>query len=133
MRGPRITHILYTDASILFIKNSIQEAQRIKELIYTYELLSGQTINSDKSSISPCNREKENSNLQLHQRQNAKRIQGWTKNLLSFGGREVFLKAVAQAFPTYAMSCYLLSEEIIDDIMRQIRTFWWSGRQDKRG
>ncbi|KAE8704725.1 hypothetical protein F3Y22_tig00110445pilonHSYRG00053 [Hibiscus syriacus] len=37
-----------------------------------------------------------------------KRIQGWTKNLFSFECCKLFLKFVAQALPTYAISCYLL-------------------------
>ncbi|KAE8681243.1 hypothetical protein F3Y22_tig00111332pilonHSYRG00015 [Hibiscus syriacus] len=39
-----------------------------------------------------------------------KRIQGWTKRLLSFGGREVVIKSVVQALPAYAMSCYLIPD-----------------------
>ncbi|KAE8675003.1 hypothetical protein F3Y22_tig00111708pilonHSYRG00531 [Hibiscus syriacus] len=65
----------------------------------------------------------------------AKRMQGWTKNLLSFGGREVFMKSLAQALPTYVMSCYLLPDETIDDIISQVRSFGGQGlrKQDKRG
>ncbi|KAA3483910.1 bZIP-like protein [Gossypium australe] len=32
------------------------------------------------------------------------RINNWTKRLLSFGGKEVFIKVVLQAIPTYALS-----------------------------
>ncbi|KAL4364133.1 hypothetical protein GQ457_04G024760 [Hibiscus cannabinus] len=44
------------------------------------------------------------------------RVSGWTKRLLSFGGREIFLKSIAQALPQYIMSCYLLSRTITDRI-----------------
>ncbi|KAE8656259.1 hypothetical protein F3Y22_tig00117005pilonHSYRG00262 [Hibiscus syriacus] len=62
-----------------------------------------------------------------------KRIQGWTKRLMSFGGREVFIKSVVQALPAYAMTCYLLPEGVIEDIKSQARSYWWSGKQNSRG
>ncbi|KAE8708292.1 hypothetical protein F3Y22_tig00110348pilonHSYRG00365 [Hibiscus syriacus] len=62
-----------------------------------------------------------------------KRIQGWTKRLLSFGGREVFIKSVVQALPAYAMSCYLIPDGVIEDIRSQARSYWWSGKQNERG
>ncbi|KAE8666664.1 Protein NRT1/ PTR FAMILY 2.7 [Hibiscus syriacus] len=61
-----------------------------------------------------------------------KRIQGWTKRLLSFGGREVFIKSVVQALPAYAMSCYLIPDGVLEDIKSQARSFWWSGKQNSR-
>ncbi|KAL4352786.1 hypothetical protein GQ457_06G015250 [Hibiscus cannabinus] len=61
------------------------------------------------------------------------RISGWTKRLLSFGGREIFLKSVAQALPLYIMSCYLLPRSITDRITSSMRRYWWSGQLSVRG
>ncbi|KAF5441971.1 hypothetical protein F2P56_037076 [Juglans regia] len=36
------------------------------------------------------------------------KLQSWKENLLSQGGREILIKAVALSMPTYSMSCYLL-------------------------
>ncbi|KAL4340650.1 hypothetical protein GQ457_08G025240 [Hibiscus cannabinus] len=61
------------------------------------------------------------------------RVSGWTKRLLSFGGREIFLKTVAQALPLYIMSCYLLPRTITDRITSSMRRYWWSGKLSERG
>ncbi|KAL4360430.1 hypothetical protein GQ457_04G021670 [Hibiscus cannabinus] len=62
-----------------------------------------------------------------------KRIDRWTKRLLSFGGREIFLKSVAQALPQYIMSCYLLPRIITDRITSSMRRYWWTGKANDRG
>ncbi|KAK8507663.1 hypothetical protein V6N12_066998 [Hibiscus sabdariffa] len=49
--GPRINHLLYADDSLMFIKNSTTEAQRLKEVLQVYELSSGQKVNTEKSFI----------------------------------------------------------------------------------
>ena len=61
-----------------------------------------------------------------------KRIQGWMEILLSAGGKEVLIKAVAQAIPTYSMSCFKLPRGLCESINSLIRNFWWGSRDGKR-
>lgn len=38
------------------------------------------------------------------------RIQGWKEKMLSRAGKEILIKAVAQAIPTFAMGCLILQK-----------------------
>ena len=58
------------------------------------------------------------------------RMQGWIEKLLSKAGKEVLIKAVAQAIPTYAMSCFYLTKSFCEEVSNMIARFWWS-QQDK--
>ena len=48
------------------------------------------------------------------------KLQGWKEKLLSQAGREILLKAVVQAIPTFAMSCFKLPVGLCKDIEMQI-------------
>jgi len=54
------------------------------------------------------------------------RIQGWQEKLLSKAGKEILVKAVAQAIPTYAMSCFELTKGLCDELSSMIGRWWWS-------
>ena len=51
------------------------------------------------------------------------KIQGWKEKMLSRAGKEVLLKAVVQAIPTFAMSCFRLPVGLCRDIEMIIRKF----------
>ena len=54
-----------------------------------------------------------------------KKLQGWKEKLLSQAGREVLIKSVIQAIPTYTMSCFKLPKGLVKDLEGLIRKFWW--------
>ena len=61
-----------------------------------------------------------------------KKLQGWKEKLLSQAGREVLIKSMIQAIPTYSMSCFKLPKGLIKDIEAMIRKFWWGYSGDSR-
>ena len=55
----------------------------------------------------------------------ANKVSGWKKKLLTSAGKEILIKAIAQAVPSYTMSCFLLPNKLYDDFQRMIKQFWW--------
>jgi hypothetical protein len=53
------------------------------------------------------------------------RINGWKEKILSIDGKEILLKAVAQAIPVYAMSVFLIPKGVCKKMMDAISRFWW--------
>jgi hypothetical protein len=50
--------------------------------------------------------------------------------LLSMAGKEILIKAIAQAIPTYAMACFDLTKSFCDQVRTMISRYWWS-QQDR--
>jgi hypothetical protein len=45
--------------------------------------------------------------------------------------KEVLIKAVAQALPTYMMSVFKIPFGVCDALEKHTRTFWWGGENGK--
>ena len=61
-----------------------------------------------------------------------KRISGWKEKLLSVGGKEILLKAVIQAIPTYALSVFKIPKKICKGIIDAMTHFWWGDEENQK-
>ena len=60
------------------------------------------------------------------------KIKGWKEKLLSQAGREVLIKSVLQAMPTFTMGYFKLPKSLCKDIESMIRKFWWGYKGEAR-
>uniref|UniRef100_A0A8I6XTR8 Reverse transcriptase domain-containing protein n=1 Tax=Hordeum vulgare subsp. vulgare TaxID=112509 RepID=A0A8I6XTR8_HORVV len=58
------------------------------------------------------------------------RVYVWQEKLLAKESKEVLVKAVGQAIPTYAMSCFDVTKSFYVELNALLGKFWWS-QQDK--
>ena len=60
------------------------------------------------------------------------RIKGWKEKMLPMKGKDILLKAVAQAIPSYAMSVFKLPKNICKEITDEIAGFSWGDSEEKK-
>ena len=156
-RGPKISNLFFTDDSLLFYRASLLECQKIQEILATYEKASGQQLFFNRNTPqamqeelkdilgvpsiqqyekylglpSLIGKEKITCFSQIKERVWSK-VKGWKEKLLSQAGREVLIKAVVQAIPTYTKNCFKLPVTLCKEIEGIIRRFWWGQNSDKR-
>ena len=61
-----------------------------------------------------------------------RKMQGWKEKLLLQAGREILIKVVVQAIPSYTMNCFKLPLGLCFEIESLIRKFWWGQKGDRR-
>ncbi|KAA3486531.1 reverse transcriptase [Gossypium australe] len=143
------------DDCILFGEATNKGARLLKRILKEYEECYGQCVNFNKSTIfyssntskgnkgeisailgvrSSTDMEKYLGLPNVVGRQKVHfRIKDWSNIFLSQGGKEVFIKLVLQAIPTYAMSCFLLPNSLYGELERIIANFWWQKAHGKKG
>ena len=60
-----------------------------------------------------------------------KRIIAWG-DTLSLAGKETMIKAIAQAIPTYSMTCFKLTKKVYKGFSSKMARYWWSSSVDCR-
>ena len=62
------------------------------------------------------------------------KINSWSSKYLSKAGREIMIKSVLQAIPSYVMSIFLLPTNLINTIEKMMNYLWWGhDRTSHRG
>ena len=51
---------------------------------------------------------------------------------MSFAAKEVHIKSVVQALPTYTMGLFQLSKGFCEKYEKMIRDFWWGNEEGQR-
>ena len=155
--GLRISHLFFTDDSVVFCRAREEECQKIIDLLSIYERGLGQKINRDKTNIFFSSNTPPGDQIAIQQllgvpairqyekylgllalvgrakKQNFiylkervwKKLQGWKEKILSQVGREVLIKSVIHAIPTYTMSCFKLPKGLVKELEVLIQKFWW--------
>jgi len=59
------------------------------------------------------------------------RIQGWKERFLSWAGKEILIKAIAKAIPTFAMGCFDMTKPLYGQISTMICRYWWNQQEEK--
>ncbi|XP_019170994.1 PREDICTED: uncharacterized protein LOC109166499 [Ipomoea nil] len=135
--APPISHLFFADDSLLFFKANMQETMEVKRCLEIYEQYSdrdaiamGLGVEQAEDfgkylglpSVVGRNRKYVFSYVEQKLRQ---RFGSWNKRLLSMAGKEILLKSVAQAMPTYTMSIFLLPISLCASLERLMNRYWW--------
>ncbi|XP_027076996.2 uncharacterized protein [Coffea arabica] len=109
-------------SSVLFSKNVDQQLQ----LVTSQALGDIQIVNKGRYLGLPMVVTRSKNQLFGYIKDNIQhRLQRWKNKLLSAAGKEVMLKAVALALPTYTMSCFKLPKRLRKDINSIMANYWW--------
>ena len=61
-----------------------------------------------------------------------KKVTEWKEKFISKAGREILIKTVTQAVPTYTMSIFKIPKQICEDINSVLARYWWGQLQGEK-
>ncbi|KAA3484185.1 reverse transcriptase [Gossypium australe] len=112
INSPRINHLFFANDARLFIRNKKKDVEAILEILMNFAKASGQNINIEKSVII---------------------VNSWSKRLLSYDGKEIFIKAILQSLPTYAFPVFLAPKGTLEDMQSKMSRMWWTSNEKSKG
>jgi hypothetical protein len=148
---------LYVDDAAVFIKPTTQDLQVIESILKIFSEVSGLTINMDKTqfflircdsadltflsqqnhpiSHFPCSylglplhtkKLPRNAFMKLIQKI-VDRLQGWKRGFLTYPGKELLVKSVLSAMPSYFITMFKMPKWGLNKIDKYRRGFLWKG------
>ncbi|CAN1761930.1 Transposon TX1 uncharacterized 149 kDa protein [Linum perenne] len=57
------------------------------------------------------------------------KVNGWRQQFTTTAGREILIKTVAQAIPTYCMNVFRIPLTLTEELERMLNSFWWGTKQ----
>ncbi|XP_042958141.1 uncharacterized protein LOC122293703 [Carya illinoinensis] len=132
-RGPiTVNHLFFADDSILFCQATTKELSCVLKVLEVYGKVGVKaTSNFEKYFGLPAvaGRQKVATFHILIDRTRARMV-NWKNKFLSNARKEVLLKAMLQAIPTYAMGIFLIPTSITNKLNQLIRKFLWGYNED---
>ncbi|XP_021719982.1 uncharacterized protein LOC110687662 [Chenopodium quinoa] len=124
--APRVSHLFFADDIIKCVdvmrRMDISAVPGVKQVEKHEKYLGLPTIiKRSKKAVFACLKERI-----------WKKMQGWKEKLLSQASKEVLIKAMAQAIPTYMMGLFHIPDTLIDEIHAMIARFWWGSSGTER-
>ena len=148
--GLKISHLFFADDTLLFCRANEGDLDAVQGILVLYDKASGQKLIREKTTVFFSKATSEERKLEIIEALgvsevkdyekylglpvvvgrnkkaslnfiNWNKLQGWKEKLLSQAGREVLLKVVVQAIPTFAMGCFKLPSGLLNDIEMMIR------------
>ncbi|XP_074314802.1 uncharacterized protein LOC141650968 [Silene latifolia] len=116
------SEVVFSKKVLPAMRTSLCEALGVREVDRHEKYLGLPTIiGRSKKSIFACLKERV-----------WKKMQGWKEKMLSKPGKEILIKAVAQAIPTYMMSMFAIPEGLIEELHMTMARFWWGSTESQR-
>ncbi|GAU34899.1 hypothetical protein TSUD_144300 [Trifolium subterraneum] len=128
--APTVSHLLFADDCFLFCRNVSMAAQEDLSRIMGVRHVLG--TGNYLGLPSMIGRKKKDIFAYIKDRV-WKRINSWRGRALSKAGKDVMIKSVLHAIPSYVMSVYLLPETTIKEMERMMNSFWWGGGAHNKG
>ena len=114
---------------LLFSRNTCRETQEGIQNLFEAQVISncekylGLLMVGGKSKVSTFK--------ELQERV-TKKVMGWKEKNISKAGREVLIKKVAQAIPTYSMSIFKIPRVFCDGMNSILAKYWWGQTRNER-
>ena len=122
--------LINKDKSSIFFSKNVKGRKRVEVL---KELEGMKEVNQSKYLGLPMviGRSKRQV-FEFIRQKTVKKLGGWKEKLLSQAGKEILLKSVILALPSYVMSCCRLPRTLCKNVCSEMAKFWWGQKENER-